>query len=366
MPRSSARDAIGDLARRPFAPLQTHFLGNATANRSIIALVEQLKPDIVIVDMLRLGAMAQVLRSQFPEMPMMLELDDLLSLRYQRMLGYSSHDILGAYGRSLPPSAQMLAKTLPSMLLRVEQKLIAQAERRIPDLYDSVSTVGLREARLLSDMLGDAVKIRDIPPIFKPVRASACPSSAIRFIFIGDANYGPNATALRALDRIAGSVKAALPEAAVVAFETIGTINPALNLTHLKPLGFVDDLPRAIHGATAMVAPVCIGSGIKLKVLDAAASGVPIITSAIGVESLPLRPGAHYLHADCETDYVQHLLSIVHGEMSPGRLQGMATNTIAALSDACEEKCVFARFEGLVHAAIERRSRLKPETRDAG
>jgi glycosyltransferase involved in cell wall biosynthesis len=46
-----------------------------------------------------------------------------------------------------------------------------------------------------------------------------------------------------------------------------------------------------------MVAPIRFGSGTKLKVLDAMASGVPLLSTPCGIEGLDLVDGVHALIA---------------------------------------------------------------------
>lgn len=55
-------------------------------------------------------------------------------------------------------------------------------------------------------------------------------------------------------------------------------------------LGFVDDLDKVLVGSL-MVVPINIGSGIRMKIQEAARIGIPFVTTNIGVEGLPFRDG---------------------------------------------------------------------------
>jgi glycosyltransferase involved in cell wall biosynthesis len=46
------------------------------------------------------------------------------------------------------------------------------------------------------------------------------------------------------------------------------------------------------------VVPIFQGSGTRLKAIEAAALGRPVISTELGVEGLPLRAGEHYLAAE--------------------------------------------------------------------
>ena len=62
--------------------------------------------------------------------------------------------------------------------------------------------------------------------------------------------------------------------------------------------GVVDDLPAHIAAADVAVAPMLSGSGTNLKILEYLATGVPVVTTRIGAEGLPLRHGETAALAD--------------------------------------------------------------------
>ena len=59
-------------------------------------------------------------------------------------------------------------------------------------------------------------------------------------------------------------------------------------------LGFVDDLEAVWRSAGVLLAPVAIGGGVRVKVLDAARHGVPVVGSPAAIAStqhyLPISP----------------------------------------------------------------------------
>jgi glycosyltransferase involved in cell wall biosynthesis len=54
--------------------------------------------------------------------------------------------------------------------------------------------------------------------------------------------------------------------------------------------GFVADLDSVFSRATASLAPLRFGSGVKIKMLDAMARGVPTIATTVSVEGIPVAP----------------------------------------------------------------------------
>ncbi|MEM6415027.1 MAG: glycosyltransferase [Pseudomonadota bacterium] len=61
--------------------------------------------------------------------------------------------------------------------------------------------------------------------------------------------------------------------------------------------GFVDDVRAHARGAVYVI-PIRAGSGTRIKAFEAMAMGVPVVSTAVGIEGLNLTPDAHYLEAN--------------------------------------------------------------------
>ncbi|MBQ7448853.1 MAG: glycosyltransferase family 4 protein [Paludibacteraceae bacterium] len=68
-------------------------------------------------------------------------------------------------------------------------------------------------------------------------------------------------------------------------------------------MGFVDDLYSVINDAI-MIVPVRVGSGIRMKILEAGIAGVPVVSTTVGAEGLQLVSGKHILIADLADEFV--------------------------------------------------------------
>lgn len=77
----------------------------------------------------------------------------------------------------------------------------------------------------------------------------------------------------------------------------------------VKCLGFVEDLEQAIVGTT-MIVPLHIGSGIRMKILEAARLGVPVVSTTVGVEGLPLKNGKHLFIADNPDLFIEDIFKL--------------------------------------------------------
>ncbi len=66
---------------------------------------------------------------------------------------------------------------------------------------------------------------------------------------------------------------------------------PAVEALHgerVNVVGFVDDPAEWLARTRVHVSPMRFGAGIKLKLLDTIAAGLPFVTTAVGAEGLPL------------------------------------------------------------------------------
>ena len=57
-------------------------------------------------------------------------------------------------------------------------------------------------------------------------------------------------------------------------------------------LGFVDDLSSVLQNST-MIVPIFVGSGIRMKILEAMSYGIPFVSTSVGAEGIPVQSGVH-------------------------------------------------------------------------
>ncbi len=78
---------------------------------------------------------------------------------------------------------------------------------------------------------------------------------------------------------------------------------------NVEYLGFVEDLPSVLKD-TIMIVPITVGSGIRMKILEAAAMGVPFVTTSVGVEGIPVTDGEHCFVADTPEDFMNAIMRL--------------------------------------------------------
>jgi hypothetical protein len=111
-------------------------------------------------------------------------------------------------------------------------------------------------------------------------------------LFIGDRTWPPNAHALETVERIWPGIAARAPGARLL---IVGSPGPRENPppAGAERLGYVDGLDAVWRSAGVLLAPIRMGGGVRVKILDAASHGVAVVGTEAAVGStgsyLPIR-----------------------------------------------------------------------------
>jgi glycosyltransferase involved in cell wall biosynthesis/tetratricopeptide (TPR) repeat protein len=72
---------------------------------------------------------------------------------------------------------------------------------------------------------------------------------------------------------------------------------------HIRILGWVPETAPYLNRALVSIAPLRYGSGMKGKISEALAYGVPVVTTSVGAEGIGIVNGVHALVADTPTEF---------------------------------------------------------------
>jgi len=260
-------------------------------------LLSRLRPlrgayDFAIADTIRAAPYASALG-----VPWHLDMDDLFSARYEKFAaqaGELSADlVLGYYRDSAPGLAAALPRGLMSRLLRLEAARIRQRELYWARRATTVSLVSPDEARVFARDAGRPVHM--LPMSVSLSESPWQPGQAAAPVFVGALDYKPNLDSLAYYQREVFPALQAAGSAPVL--HHIGNAPPALRRLFSEQVvrfeGYVADLAARLRDAAFFVAPIVSGTGIKTKVLEAMASGVPVITTPEGVSGLRVEHRRH-------------------------------------------------------------------------
>ncbi len=119
-------------------------------------------------------------------------------------------------------------------------------------------------------------------------------------LFQGTLRYPPNAHAARFLvDEIGPALRAVVPD---VRLRLVGLTTPGLAELDDPPtvtlVGQVPDIGVELAAADLVLVPIRFGSGTRVKIIEAFAHGVPVVSTTLGAEGLGAVDGEHLLLGD--------------------------------------------------------------------
>jgi polysaccharide biosynthesis protein PslH len=118
--------------------------------------------------------------------------------------------------------------------------------------------------------------------------------------------------------------------------------------------GSVDDIRPHLHEGDISLIPLRVGSGTRLKAFEAIASGLPVVSTTLGVEGLGLTPGKHFLAADTDAAFADAILALLAD--TPRRI-AMAQAGRALLEARYSWATIARQFEAICLEAAQRRRR---------
>ena len=274
-------------------PLQAALYESRKNHRLLKRILKDEQPDVVIFDMLRL---APYMKTAKGHATCILDLDDLLSVRYQRQLQSPVGDtgIAGHYAGGMPPLLERLLchGRIGKMILKSEQRRTARAELRYAQRADGVILVSETETDRLNRALGKAHAVT--VPTGVDTAAFSCHGAAKKpstFGFVGNLFAAANVASLRYI------VNEVLPRITLpFTFEVAGPCPDEVraeleNVKGLCLLGEVESTAAVMATWQFTLCPIAFGTGLKTKVLEAMAAGLPVLTNETGAEGINAQNG---------------------------------------------------------------------------
>lgn len=109
--------------------------------------------------------------------------------------------------------------------------------------------------------------------------------------------------------------------------------------------GFVDDVRPLIASAWISLAPIRLGGGTRLKILEAMSLGTPVVTTSKGAEGLAVRDGEHLLIGDTPEEFAAAVLRLLP---DPELRRQLADNACQLISQQYDWAVVMPEFLRLV------------------
>ena len=144
-------------------------------------------------------------------------------------------------------------------------------------------------------------------------------------------DYGPNVDAMVWFcEEIFPLIRRARPdiELMIVGRDPVPEVLALGETPGVTVTGGVEDVRPYFGQAAVFVAPLRAGGGTRLKILEAMAMGVPVVSTTLGSEGLEVVPGADLLESDEPDGFARQVLRILDDAVLAARLAEHARCTV--------------------------------------
>jgi glycosyltransferase involved in cell wall biosynthesis len=241
------------------------------------------------------------------EKPDVLYLDHLDSLVYLPLAPHTPAviDLHNVYSTLARRTGEEQRRRLLRYYLQREARLLERMEQRAAQTVDAVLTVSEEDARHLQALGPRSLHL--VPNGVDCAAYAGLPTGrdAARplILYVGAMSWGPNGAAAEFLAKeMLPRVRAVIPEAYV---RIVGR-DPGPEVTALRQLagvevtGGVTDVMPHLREARLLAVPLFSGGGTRLKILEAFAAGLPVVSTPVGCEGLRVIDGEHLVIAGHE------------------------------------------------------------------
>jgi polysaccharide biosynthesis protein PslH len=190
-------------------------------------------------------------------------------------------------------------------------------------------------------------------PVFDTPGGQDAGFGGFRCVFVGSETHFPNQDGLEwLLINVWPEVLRQIPDCKlqVIGRWREGTV-ARLGAAGVEFLGFVPDLAAALKGG-AMLAPIRVGSGIRVKILDAMSHGIPVISTSIGCEGIPASDESEILIRDDPQGFADAVVRIARSREMRERLSRAGR---ALISRVYSPELVRSERDGIYRRLLARR-----------
>jgi len=165
----------------------------------------------------------------------------------------------------------------------------------------------------------------------------SAPAAAARttdLVFVGSMDWAPNIEGAEWFVRdVLPLIRQWKPECSV-SFAGRKPVRAILDLAARDPglvvTGTVPDIRPHLWGATVSIVPLLTGGGTRLKIFEAMAARIPVVSTTIGAEGLPVEHGTHLYLADDPQSLATRCLELMERPDIRSRLSGAAYELVSS------------------------------------
>lgn len=180
--------------------------------------------------------------------------------------------------------------------------------------YDSIITLTDTDQQILSKYISPT-KIISSPAAILTSEQKFSFTPCKEFVFVGYGRHTPNADGLKwfANEIIPILRKNGIKfKVNIVGSWSESQRNQYTNFPEINFTGFVHDLSAFINGKISII-PLHVGSGMRIKILEAMNAKSPIISTSKGIEGInEPQHNSEYINADTPEDFAEAMISLIN------------------------------------------------------
>ena len=247
-------------------------------------------------------------------------------------------------------------------LLHLRYLQMFRYELEVLRRFDVVFTVSDKDAAILGSYLRNDVRLSPAGRIgvhVAPFAGLIRKPDRDRLLFIGYFQHRPNVDAMLWFAReVLPLVHARNP---AVRLDVVGAAAPPdvqalAQDPRIRVHGFVPDLGSHYESAALSISPVRMGSGVRVKLLEAFAAGVPVVCTRVAAEGLDVRDGDQLALADEPQEFADRVLALLD---APAEAEGMAERARRFVLDRYSWAQIGEELESEYRRALRRKGLVK-------
>jgi glycosyltransferase involved in cell wall biosynthesis len=255
---------------------------------------------------------------------------------------------------AVSPGRLKVLHGLPRFISARRLRALERIERKAYERYDTILTVTPSDAETLARhpvAAGKAIYPLPLALDLVSFNPAAFERGRNTILFMGAVNADFNRDALRYFaGQIFPLILAKNPEARV---EVVGHgADPSLRADAGPGVSFaggVADIRPYLGGCSVMVLPLRFCGGVRIRMMEAAAMGTPVVSTPVGVAGMGLEAGRDYVEAESPAEMAEAILRLLADD---GEARRLGANARRWAEEHISMESYPARLEALLAAIM--------------
>jgi glycosyltransferase involved in cell wall biosynthesis len=118
----------------------------------------------------------------------------------------------------------------------------------------------------------------------------------------------------------------------------------------IEVTGTVPDVRPYLWNSQISILPLRIGGGTRMKVYEAMAAGLPVVSTSVGIEGLACQPGRDLLIGDSPEEFAERCISLLD---DPNLRNNISESGFRLVDESCSWEAVSRQFEKVLLEAAQ-------------